>query len=98
MFQFEGMFQWIVGNYKEMEVSFDIDKDKNPYHAKPYRIPIAHISLMKKTINEMVENKALTKYTGNSEWKAPTFGVPKNIGGIRIVTDFRRLNETTPPV
>ena len=65
-----------------MEVSFDIEKYKTPYHAKPYRIPVAHMPLMKKAISEMVENKALAAYNGQSEWALPTFGVPKKMAGL----------------
>ena len=74
-------------------MTFEVDITKTPYHAKPNRIPIAHISLMKRTINEMIENKALAVYNGESEWAAPTFGVPKNNDGVRILIDFRKLNE-----
>ena len=70
-----------------------MDESKTPYHAKPYRIPVAHVELMKRAINDMVENDTLMEYTGDSEWAAPTFGVPKKNEGIRIVSDFRRLNE-----
>ena len=41
----------------------------------------------------MVRNKALSEYNGNSPWAAPTFGVPKKNDGVRIVSDFRKLNE-----
>ena len=29
----------------------------------------------------------------NSEWGAPTFLIPKKTGDVRIITDFRRLND-----
>ena len=93
MSQFEGIFHGTTGDYKEMGVSFEIDKDKSPYHAKPYRISVLHTPLIKKAIEEMVGNKALAEYTGNSEWAAPIFGEPKKNNGFRIMTDFRRLNE-----
>ena len=76
-----------------MEASFEIGINKSPFHAKRYCTPVTHTPLMKKAIKELVENKALAEYSGDSEWKAPTLGVPKNNDGARIVTDFRRLNE-----
>ena len=82
-----------VGNYKNMEVVFDTIKDIKPYHAKPYRIPVAEISLMKRAIEVMEANDALEKYHGNRPWAVPTFGIPKKNNEIRIVTDFRKLNE-----
>ena len=41
----------------------------------------------------MERNGVIEEYSGNSEWAAPTFGVPKKNKGIRIVSDFRKLNE-----
>ena len=76
-----------------MEVSFEIDKNKTPYHAKPYRIPVAHTPMMKTAIKEMCKNNALEEYNGDIEWVEQTFGVPKENDGVRIVTDFRKLNE-----
>ena len=93
MSDFEGLLKGTVGDYKEMEVSFEVKNNKIPYHAKPYRIPVAHTQMMKTAIKEMYRNKALEEYNGDSEWAAPTFGVPKKNDGVRIVTDFRKLNE-----
>ena len=93
MSKFEGLLMGIVGDYKEMEVSFDVDTNKTPYHAKSYRSLVAHTPLMKTAIKEMCKNKALAEYSGDSEWAAPTFGVPKKNDGVRVNTDFRRLNE-----
>ena len=44
-----------VGDYKNMEVPFELDKNKTPYHASPYRIPVTQINLMKRAINKMVK-------------------------------------------
>ena len=83
----------VIGDYKNMEVAFEVDKNKQPYYTKPYRIPVLRISTMKKAIQVMVNNNALVEYCGNSPWAAPTFGVPKKNNEIRIVSDFRKLND-----
>ena len=87
--QFEGLFRGTVGDYKEIEGSFDNDKAKTPYHTKRYHIPVTHMPLMKKTISEMVGNKALTL----TLTLTLIFGAPKNNNGVRIVTDFRKIND-----
>ena len=87
MSQFEGLFRGTVGDYKEIGGSSDNDKAKTPYHTKRYRIPVTHMPLMKKTISEMVENKALILTL------TLIFGAPKNNNGVKIVTDFRKLND-----
>ena len=76
-----------------MEVSFERDKNKTPYYANPYRIPVAQINLMKRVIYEIVKNKTLSEYNENNPWATPIFGLPKKNGGFRIVSDFRKLNE-----
>ena len=76
-----------------MKVSFELNANKKPYNVKLYRIPVTHMPLMKTAIKEMCKNKALAEYSGDSEWTAPTFGVPKKNDHVRIVTDFRKLNE-----
>ena len=47
MSQFECLLQGTVGDFKEIEVSFNIEKDETPYHTKPYFIPVTHILLIK---------------------------------------------------
>ena len=89
---FTAIMKGTVGGYKNMKVSFEMDKSKTPYHAKPYMISLAQINLMKRAISEMVKNKVLSEYNGNGAWAAPTFGVPKKNNGVRIVSDFRKLN------
>ena len=74
MSQFTAIMKGTVGNYKNMEMTFEMDKNKDPYHVKPCRIPVYQINLMKRAINEMVKNKALSEYNGNSPWAAPKFG------------------------
>ena len=55
-----------VGDYKNMEVEFKMDKYKTPYHANPYIILVAQINLMKPVITKMVKNKVLNEYNGNN--------------------------------
>ena len=86
--QFTAIMKGTVGDYKNMEVTFYMDTNKDPYHAKPYRIPVSQINLIKRVINEMVKNKALSEYNGNSPWVVPTFGVPTENDGVQVVSDF----------
>ena len=67
MSQFEGLLKGTVGDYKEMEVSFELNANKTPYHAKPYRIPVVHMPLIKTAIKEMCKNKTLAEYISESE-------------------------------
>eukprot|EP00957_Ditylum_brightwellii_P013365 1009302-Ditylum_brightwellii.AAC.1 len=44
-------------------------------------------------IERLVEFGVL-KPNMTSEWAAPTFGIPKKNGEIRIVTDFQKINKS----
>ena len=78
---------------QNMEVTFYMDTNKDPHHAKPYRIPVSQINLRKRVINEMVKNKALSEYNGNSLCVVPTFGVPTENDGVQVVSNFWKVNE-----
>ena len=93
MSQFPESMRGTFGDYKNMELAFDIDQNYYPYHARPYMIPVSRIKLMKCAINVMINNGTLSEYNGNSLWAASTFGVPKKNDEVRIVTDFWKLNE-----
>ena len=91
--EFEDLFQGTAGNYTGNPVQIKIRKDAKPYHARPYRIPQAQEAVTRKAIDAMIKNNVLEEYDGDSEWAAPTFGLKKKDDGIRIVSDFRKLNE-----
>ena len=66
-----------------------------PYAGRYYNFPKAYEIPAKKEIERMVKIGVLKRlpWNADSPWCAPTFGVPKKTGDIRIVTDFRKLNE-----
>jgi len=66
--------------------SSDNDKAKNPYHTKRYRIPVTHMPLMKKTISEMEENKALQQLSLTS--------IPKMRNREIVTTLTRKRNKS----
>jgi len=86
MSQFEGLFRGTVGDYKEIGGSSDNDKAKTPYHTKRYRIPVTHMPLMKKTISEMEENKALQQLSLTS--------IPKMRNREIVTTLTRKRNKS----
>jgi len=42
---------------------------------------------------ERFEKLGIWKRVGNSQWSAGTFIQPKKTGDVRVLTDFRKLNE-----
>ena len=65
-----------------------------PHSSSYYNIPKSMEKQTRKEIDRMCEIDVLEKlhWYDDSPWGAPTFGVPKKTGDIRIVTDFRKMN------
>lgn len=63
-----------------------------PYFRKPYRVPLSILEEAKAEIEQYVRHGIL-KPTFDSPWGSPTMVLRKPDGGLRIVTDFRKVNE-----
>ena len=70
----------------------ELDKDATPYHARAFPVPKSLEKTTKKEITRLSDIGVLKK-DHESEWAAPTFVQPKKTGDIRILTDFRKLND-----
>ena len=63
-----------------------------PYYAKPYSILVAIQDITKNAIQMMVDQGILRETREDTAWASPTFAMPKKTVGVRIVSNFRRLN------
>ena len=63
-----------------------------PYYRKPYRIPLALMDEAKAEVQSYV-NQGILKPILDSPWGSPTLFLRKPNGGLRVVTDFRKVNE-----
>lgn len=68
----------------------------SPVYSKPYRLPHAQKTEIKKQIQEMIDSDIIEEST--SEWSSPLLIVPKKLDASgerkwRIVLDYRKLNE-----
>jgi len=69
-------------------------KDNNPVYRKQFKIPEAHTDFIEQTVEEWLKLGVVRR--ANSLYNSPIFCVPKKEGrGLRIVQDFRGLNEKT---
>ena len=57
--EYEDLFKGQVGNLEGMQIKFEFKNGVEPFYAKPYSVPIAHLPLLKQAIQEMVKNKLL---------------------------------------
>ena len=67
-------------------------KDNSPVYGKQFKIPEAHSDFIGKTIDDWLKLGVVRR--SNSMYNSPIFCVPKKNGnGLRIVQDFRELNQ-----
>lgn len=86
------LFNGKLGCYPHSLVHLELKDDAQPFHAKPYAVPHAHLQIFKNELDRLVQIGVMAP-TGGSEWAAGTFIVPKKDGRVRWVTDFRQLNK-----
>ena len=61
-----------------------------PVRRPPYRLPHAYKELVKKELDDMLENDIIE--TTSSEWASPIVMVKMKDGSLRMCVDYRRLN------
>ena len=88
--RYPSLFTNKLRKYPE-QIHFYIDDTVAPSFQRHYPIPHHNLAAFKRRYENMVEQDVLEP-AEPAQWCAPTFGVPKQNGTIRIVTDFRRLN------
>ena len=89
----EEAFQGTKGNWKGEPIEIQLKKGTQPYFARPYTVPQIYEKAMYAEVNQLIKIGVL-KPVENSEWAAPSFGVPKKDGSMRFVSDFRVLNSS----
>jgi Reverse transcriptase (RNA-dependent DNA polymerase) len=70
----------------------ELRADARPYHSWLFPVPQSLYSTTKKEIDRLIKIGVI-QLDHNSEWAAPTFIQPKKTGDVRILSDFRKLNE-----
>ncbi len=86
------LFQGGLGTLRIKPIKLELKEGSQPYHARPFPVPQAYMELTKAEIDRL-ESIGVFQKDHDSEWAAPTFIQPKKTGDIRILTDFRRLND-----
>jgi hypothetical protein len=81
-----------LGTLKVRPIHMELMADAKPYHSRPFPVPQSLYSTTKTEIEQLIKIGVL-KLDHESEWAAPTFVQPKKTGDVRILTDFRKLNE-----
>jgi hypothetical protein len=86
---FNGQLGTLPGNPVSLRL-----KSQNvvPYHGSAFPVPKIYETLFKHEVQRRCDLGVLQKIN-SSEWAAPSFGIPKKNGQIRVVSDFRQLNK-----
>ncbi len=86
---FNGQLGTLPGSPVELYLK---DEKVKPFHGRAFNIPVVHIPLMKNECQRL-EKLGVIQRVNESEWAAPSFGIPKKNNQIRFVSDFRQLNK-----
>ena len=86
------LFKGGLGTLNIRPVRLELIKGATPYHARAYPVPKAYEAPTKKECDRL-ETIGVWERNHDSEWAAPTFVQPKKTGDIRVLTDFRKLND-----
>jgi hypothetical protein len=92
LLDFEALFQGTCGKYTGDPVSLELIPGSKPFFGKPFSIPKAYEQVTKNEIQQLQDLGLLLPIT-SSEWAAPTFIIPKKDNAVRVITDFRGLNQ-----
>jgi len=90
--QYEELFSGDIGEVPGEKVHLELKPNAKPYSAPAYSIPQAFYQTAKDEIEELVKKRVLIKNV-RTAWASPSFFRPKKDGGVRFVSDLRKLNE-----
>ena len=95
--EFKNIFstsEYDLGKCKDFEHSIHM-KTAEPIFTQQFRIPELHRQKIVEHVTELLKLNVL-QYS-LSKYSSPIFCVAKKSGGLRVVTDFRRINEHSVP-
>ena len=94
--QYEDLFDGTLGAWKTSPVDFELKPGAKPHQARPFPVPRVHLETVKKELKRLCKIGVLRKIPDDDdgrEYQFPTFVIPKKNGTVRLVSDFRKLNE-----
>ena len=93
----EKAFEGKRGNYTGGEASIHLKPNAVPFWGQPYPIPLKNREVTELEVRRQCQIGALRQLSAEEiedrEWACPAFGVAKSNGSIRLVMDFRKLND-----
>ncbi|KAE8892937.1 hypothetical protein PF003_g23041 [Phytophthora fragariae] len=90
--QFKDLFTGALGTKMKEPYVLPLKPNAKPVAARPFPIPRAYYDATRREIQHLVDIGVL-KRDSSSMWASPAFVVSKKDGSVRLVCDFRKLNE-----
>ena len=78
---------------RDIEFLIELLSGTGPISKRPYRMPANDLEEIKKQIKELLEKGYIRR--SSSPWGAPVLLVEKKDKSLRMVVDYRALNEVT---
>ena len=89
--KYEDVLLGKLGTFPGPPYKINLKPNSQPFCSRPYNIPHAIKPIAKREIDRLEKNGVLRKIH-YSRYGAPCMFLPKKNGGVRFVTDFRKLN------
>ena len=86
------LFQGGLGALDVPPVHLELKPDAKPCHAQAYPVPQS-VKATTKTEIDRLESIGVLKKSSDSDWAAPMFVQKKKTGDVRVLVDFRKLND-----
>ena len=81
-----------LGELKIKPIHLEVKEGSKPFHSHAYPVPVAYRDTTKKEVDRLTRIGVLER-NSDSPWAAATFIQPKKTGDVRVLTDFRKINE-----
>ena len=86
------LFSRKLGVYPHRKFHIDLVPGAKAKHARPYPVPVIHLSALKKELLHLVKIGFVSPQ-GTSKWASSMFITPKKDGRVRWVSDLQELNK-----
>ena len=86
------LFSGKLGVYPHRKFHIDLVPGAIAKHARPYPVPVIHLSAFKNELLHLVKIGILSPQ-GASKWVSPTFITPKKDGSVCWVSNLQELNK-----
>jgi hypothetical protein len=94
LLRFELLFDGTLGDWKLLNVSFELElkEGMKPYHGRPYPIPHKHKAVLIKEIKWLC-NIGVLEWQPSLQRALPTIIIPQKNSTVCTISDFRELNK-----